>query len=98
MRKDQARVEVLSLLSRELQASRVARPPQVGPQESLTFDLVDQGEPEDTDEMQDPDETGPAPSLHGEELIPAKTPDSRSRLAGLPGIQGNDAKGSQCSH
>jgi hypothetical protein len=51
-------------------------PPQGGPQESLTFDLVDQGEPEDAgDEMLDPDDTDPAPSLHGEESIPAKPPD-----------------------
>ena len=46
------------------------------PQESLTFDLVDQGEQEGAvGEVHEPDEAGPAPSLHGEEPVPAEPPD-----------------------
>jgi hypothetical protein len=38
-------------------------------------DLVDQSEPESTDEVQELDDAGPAPLLDGEEPVPAKLPD-----------------------
>jgi hypothetical protein len=42
-------------------------------------DLVDQTEPESTDEVQELDDAGLAPSLHGEEPVPAKLPDPNLR-------------------